>query len=139
VSPALCAVTEAEAKGVRLNLVDGKVKARFRAGAQEHLAAVLNQLRMNRTEVAELLRRRAEVPPMPPGIRLISWEPKQAPVMLERWSVVMDTRKFAFSTLEQLRSALKGKSWPAGNWSVAELVDRLKKVGMDVEVSASRD
>ena len=125
-------VAEAESVGIRLRLVDGKIKAAFPADLRLRLAPLLERLRANRNEVAELLKKRSDIPPMPPGVRLVAWEPKQPPVILTRLSVVIAVPLFIRSTLEQLEDALAGKQWLAGNWSVAELIDRLSQVGVVV-------
>ena len=67
--------------------------------------------------------------------RVVRWAPKQPPILLTRWSVVTDTERFAFATIEQLRAALEGRNWLAGNWSVAELLDRLETAGVTVELN----
>ena len=58
-----------------------------------------------------------------------------APIVLTRWSVVMDTQNFIKATLAQLEAALCNKNWLAGNWSVQELVDRLEQVGVQVRLA----
>jgi hypothetical protein len=170
-------VEEAESKGIRFRLLDGKVKAVFPASARHQIAPVLERLRAKRDQVVALLIQRAslglttdcyihgqgvpsrqrptgglvcrvchpsphepdaengDLPTMPPGVRLVSWKPLKPPVALERWSVVTDTHKFALATLEQLRVAIAGQNWLAGNWSVRELIDRLEQVGVFVEVA----
>ena len=74
-------------------------------------------------------------PEMPAGIRLLKWAPKLPPVVLTRFSVVNDVPQFLRATLEQLRAALDGENWHAGNLSVRELVDRLEQCGVKVEVT----
>src|SRR5713101_7343072 len=98
-------VAEAESVGIRLRLVDGKIKAAFPADLRLRLAPLLERLRANRNEVAELLKKRSDIPPMPPGVRLVAWEPKQPPVILTRLSVVIAVPLFIRSTLEQLEDA----------------------------------
>jgi hypothetical protein len=129
-------LAEAEAMGLHLRLVDGKVKALFAADDRVRVAPVLERLRTNRDEVADVLRRRADAPSMPPGVQLLSWKLREPPIAIERWSVVNDAALFAHNTLEQLEAALAGKNWLAGNWSVRELVERLEQVGVVVRVEA---
>jgi hypothetical protein len=74
-------------------------------------------------------------PEMPAGVRLLDWKPKQPPVAITTWAVVNDVPQFVRATFEQLRAALDGKNWRAGNWSVRELVDRLEQCGVQVEVT----
>lgn len=71
---------------------------------------------------------------LPAGVRVLSWQPRQAPVAITTCSVVIDVEKFARATLSQLGHALKGENWLAGNWDVRELVERLEQVGIIVEV-----
>ena len=95
----------------------------------------VDELRAHRDEVVRVLQQRQEVPTMPPGVRLISWELKEPPVAIEMCTtVVINPARFAKSTLLQLQAALKGKRWLAGHWSTAELVERLKQVGVEVEL-----
>jgi hypothetical protein len=82
----------------------------------------------------EIIQALAAVPLMPEGVRLVRWEPKAAPLVLTRWSVVTDVPKFITSTLRQLKAALAGKRWLAGNWTVGELVDRLEQCGVVVKI-----
>ena len=100
----------------------------------EDAAPLLDELRAVRDEAYRLLQQREVIPKMPPGVRLISWQPKEPPVVIEHCSVVTDTRLFAIRTLEQLAAALQGQRWLAGNWSVRQLVDRLEQCGVVVEV-----
>ena len=101
----------------------------------EEMAPLLEQLRPYRDEVLEILRERQEVPAMPPGIALISWNLKEPPVAIESCSVVINPALFAKHTLSQLQAALTCKRWPAGHWSTAELIQRLKQVGVEVELN----
>jgi hypothetical protein len=71
---------------------------------------------------------------LPAGVRLLSCQPKEAPVAITTCSVVIDVDKFVRVTLGQLDHALKGENWLAGNWSVRALIDRLEQVGIFVEV-----
>jgi len=127
----------------------------------EDAAPILDVLRQCRDEVVRLLRGRegpqipgknrpdpyvvaleaaAQVgpPPMPPGVTLLQWAPLSPPVAIERWAVVTDVPRFAETTLSQLRAAISGKNWLAGNRSIRELVDRLEQVGVKVSVKGMR-
>src|SRR5450755_818304 len=57
-------------------------------------------------------------PPMPAGVTLLQWAPLKPPVAIERWAVVTDVPRFAQTTLSQLRAAMSGKNWSAGNRSI---------------------
>jgi hypothetical protein len=122
----------------------------------EDAAPMLDLLRQCRYEVVRLLRGRelpeggkshpdtytvaledaaqAGPPPMPPGVTLLQWAPLSPPVAIERWAVVTDVPRFVETTLSQLRAAISGKNWLAGNRSVREVVDRLEQVGVKVSV-----
>lgn len=77
-------------------------------------------------------------PQMPEGLRLLQWAPKPPPVAIESWAVVNDVPKFVRATLGQLRAAMAGKNWQAGNWSIRDLVERLEQVGVKVSVEETR-
>ena len=87
------------------------------------------------------------LPAMPPGVRLVSWEPKFAPVVLSRHMTVVDVPKFIQSTLRQLGAAPALKrlqtsskdesnemSYRSGNWSVSTLVGWMALCGVRVEI-----
>jgi hypothetical protein len=72
-------------------------------------------------------------PSMPPHIRLVNWNPKEAPIAIDSCSVVLDVPLFIRSTLEQLTTALTNpKRWVG--WSLPQLVDRLRQAGVVVEL-----
>lgn len=122
-----------EAAGGALALAGDSIRCRLPGDA----APLLRELRAHRDEVLRILRERETIPAMPPGVRLVCWRPKKPPVVLERWSVVNDVHAFACYTLAQLQSALQGKNWLAGNWSPAELTERLEQVGVKVVLEVS--
>lgn len=127
----------------------------------EDHASMVEVLRQHRAEVIQVLRDRERAladhttrcsdleaalektiqsgpPPMPEGVSLLEWAPKVAPVAIERWTVVNDVPKFVRATLVQLRAAMEGKNWLAGNWSIRDLVERLEQVGVKVSVEVPR-
>jgi hypothetical protein len=97
--------------------------------------ALLAELRKDREKVRAFLQDRALVPAMPPGARLVRWEPKQAPVILTHYAVVTDVFRFISMTLVELKAALAGKRWQSGHRTVRELVDRLEQCGVILQVS----
>ncbi len=129
-------LSEAEAQGITLRIVGGKVKASLPGAAKPMLEPMLERLRAHRDEILSALRQRSSLPPLPQSVRLVSWNPKEPPIALERCSIVTDVHLFISSTLEQLDAALKGNTWLAGNWSVRELLDRLEQVGVVLAVEA---
>jgi hypothetical protein len=92
------------------------------------------ELKRNREELIGLLREVRTPPQMPPGVRLLKWEPKTPPVVIVRMGIVSNVDKFIDATLRELRARLEGKDFLAGNWSLRELVDRLEQVGVKVTV-----
>jgi hypothetical protein len=83
---------------------------------------------------SELLRLLSDCPAMPPGVRLIRWEPRNAPVQLSRCETVTDVTRFAVSTIAQIDARLRDKHWLAGNWPLSELLARLAAIGCVVEL-----
>jgi hypothetical protein len=108
---------------------------RIRVRLPEDAAHLLDELRAYKNEVLSLLRKREEIPAMPPGVRLLHWEPNPAPVILTHYAVVTDVERFISMTLLELKAALAGKPWQSGHRSVRELVDRLAQCGIILQVS----
>jgi hypothetical protein len=73
-----------------------------------------------------------KVPSIPPGVTLIRWEPKPAPVILTRASVVTDVEQFITATLAQIGTLLK--STKAEPRKLRDLVDALEECGVIVQV-----
>jgi hypothetical protein len=123
---------EIEAVGIAFRLDGAKVRILFPEPQQrEELAGQVAFLRAHRDEVAEFLRKRAAIPPMPPGVRLLGWHLKEPPVAVETCAVVTDPALFASTTLEQLGVALANpKHWVG--WGVPQLINRLSQVGVTV-------
>jgi hypothetical protein len=74
------------------------------------------------------------IPAMPEGVRLVRWEPKPGHVLLKYYSVVTGLPRLISMTLLELKAALAGKRWQAGNRSVRELVDRLEQCCVHVRI-----
>jgi hypothetical protein len=100
---------------------------------------LISELKQNREELIGFLRGERTPPPMPPGVRLLKWEPKTPPVAIVRMGIVSNVDKFIGATLRELRARLEGKDFLAGNWSLSELVDRLEQVGVEVRVEGVQD
>lgn len=96
---------------------------------REAAMPVLDALRRHKAELLDELGRR---PAMPPGVRLVRWEPKAAPVPLSQCETVLDVELFIRTSLAQLENMLAGRRWLAGNWGLAGLVERLSAVGCHV-------
>src|ERR1700674_2038880 len=95
------------------------------------------ELKENREELIELLRESETPLPMPPGVRLLKWEPRTPPVAIVRMGIVTNVDKFIGATLRELRARLEGKDFLAGNWSLRELIERLEQVGVAVKIEPS--
>lgn len=101
-------------------------------------AHLVEELRAHKYEVLSLLRRREELPAMPPGVHLISWNLKEAPIAIEYSAVVIDPEKFARATLDELRERLTNPRRRCG-WPVVQLIDRLAQVGVTVAVESEKE
>jgi hypothetical protein len=99
---------------------------------------LITELKRNREELIRLLKEAGTPPTMPPGVRLLKWEPKTPPVVIVRMGIVSNVDKFIDATLRQLRARLEGKDFLAGNWSLRELVDRLEQAGVVVTVERAQ-
>lgn len=128
-------VSRLEVAGGKLVLDGEHIRYSIPSGDTE-ARALLGELRKRRSEVANLLRSRAAAPMMPPGVRLVNWDPKRPPVAIETCTVVTDTILFANATLKQLQRALTTRRWVG--WSIPQLMDRLAQVGVVVALE-SRD
>jgi len=109
--------------------------AALRYRLPESMLPILDELRLRKSELVELLEQR---PTMPPGVKLVRWEPLPAPVQVNRWLTVTNTHSFIENTLHQLGARLRGDDWSAGNWSCVELVARLEAVGVTVTLQDDR-
>jgi len=119
-----------ETLGAKLRLEGQDVRVWFRHEQQRNeLTQQIAFLRAHREEVADFLRTRSLIPPIPPGIRLISWELKRPPIAIETCALVTDPGRFAETTLDQLRVALANPRRWIG-WSIPQLIDRLAQVGV---------
>ena len=73
-------------------------------------------------------------PTIPRGVKLIRWEPKTAPVMIDVTSIVTDVNKFIEVELRDLDSRLNNPWTIRGGWSVPQIIDRLRQAGLEVEI-----
>jgi hypothetical protein len=128
---ALGLIQVVEAAGGRFK-VDGDQLKIFPKGVAD---LVLEELRQHKEEVIALLTLRSQ---LPPGVRLVRWEPKIAPVELSRYETVTNTEKFISTTLVQLAAHLNGRNWQAGNWGLRGLIDRLAACGCVCEIEDKR-
>jgi hypothetical protein len=94
------------------------------------------QIRERKREIADALKaeivevfRVGELLAVPLGVRIVSWNPKTAPVRLSVCSTVTDVDKFIRTTLAQLAVRLSGKGWLDGGWGLSGLLARLEACG----------
>lgn len=115
------------ARGGQLWSDGGKLK--YRLAVED--ADLLEAVRQAKPQILELL---ASRPAIPSGVRLLRWEPKDAPVQLSRCERVTGVYRFIEATLMQVDARLHDKRWLAGNWPLSELIERLAAVGCMVEI-----
>jgi hypothetical protein len=121
-----------EKAGGSLALNGGQIKYTIPRRA----AWLVPALQQNREDLMGLLREGGTPPPMPLGVRLLNWQPKDPPIAIVHM-IVTNVDKFVAATLLQLRARLEGKDSLAGNWSLRELVDRLEQVGVAVGIEST--
>jgi len=127
-----------EAVGVRFPLEGHKLHVWYPdKDRRAKLATQIALLRKHRAEVADFLKTREEILPMPPGVRLVSWTPHDPPVILTRFGVVNDVSMFIQSTLAQLDSILRGRKSLLAHGTARELVGRLEQCGVVVELEST--
>jgi hypothetical protein len=124
-------VQAVESAGGRF-MVDGGRLGIVPATAAEPL---MEELRKHKPEIIELL---AQRPAMPPGVRLVSWSPKEAPVHLSRCETVTDVDKFIRRTLMELAARLSGRDWLDGGRGLSGLLARLEACGCFVKLDDPR-
>lgn len=98
-------------------------------------APLMEELQKRKAELMSELARRLV---MPAGVRLVSWFPREAPIIMSQFSTVTDVDKFIRSTLRQVEARLHGKSWLAGNWTLSILLERLEVCGCFVKLDDPR-
>lgn len=137
-TPATELLHHAELLGFTFRMEDGKLKATL--PDEPEADALLEQIRANREAFIRLLSERDEISPMPHGVELVSWQPKEPPIAVTRYAIVCDTHLFVRSTLDQLAHALawergdENARWLAGHRSSRELMDYLEQVGCKVRI-----
>lgn len=107
---------------------------RLRCRVPNFGAHLIEGLRPWKDEILLLLQQRDLVRRMPIGVVPRRRDPILSPILLTRSTVVIDVSKFVRTTLVQLDSALSGRVGLAGHWSPNELVDRLERCGVVVEL-----
>ncbi|SRR5581483_3630305 len=71
---------------------------------------------------------------LPRGIRLIHWQPKQPPVMIESYAVVTDVQKFIAAQLRELDARLHAPVQIRGGFGIFTILDWLAQCGVELEI-----
>jgi hypothetical protein len=73
-------------------------------------------------------------PRLPKGVRLISYEPKTAPVAIDVCSVVIDVERFIGQELIALDARLHNPIQIRGGHGVFMILERLRQVGLELSI-----
>jgi len=76
----------------------------------------------------------AVCPPLPKGVRLVRYRPKEAPVFVAPISIVADVGKFIRVYLEELDAQLNHPIQIRAGGSVFEIVAKLAEVGLELAI-----
>ena len=79
----------------------------------------------------------ASPPPLPKGLRLVLYAPKKPPVAIEQCSVVTNVDLFIRTTLNDLEIKLNDTAGVKGGWTVRQMLDRLRQVGIVLEITSA--
>ena len=75
-----------------------------------------------------------DLPKLPKGVRLVHYEPKQPPVMIESHAVVTDVQKFIETGLRELDARLHAPVQIRGGFGVFTILDWLAQCGVELEI-----
>ena len=117
---------EMSQRGVTARVDGATVRLKPREALDDDLLARIKEHK------PEIIRALAAIPPMPEGVRLVNWEPKPAPVAIDVCSVVVDVPKFVQGELRALDSRLNNPWTIHGGFTVPQILDRLRQVGVEV-------
>jgi hypothetical protein len=120
--------------------LDGE-KLRYRIPATDEGRQLAGEIRVSREAIREMLRDQESRPPsleevrasLPPGVKVASYEPKQAPFVVAPVSVVTSAGKFYRVYLADLRERLakpEGYSCP----SLVDILAKLESAGLRIEL-----
>ncbi len=90
-------------------------------------APLITDLIARRDEIRRELKERHVMPIVPTGFRLVAWNPKPAPVIIESIAVIGDSDAFSREKLKQLSAAKKDPIWGR---IIPQLLDQLAQVGV---------
>ena len=92
------------------------------------------RVRQSQETTPVLVKAATECPPLPPGVRLMSYRPKQPPVAVTVCSVVTDVPKFIEHCLAELSARLHSPVQIRAGDSVFELLSKLADCGLELVV-----
>ncbi len=126
--------------GGELFLRGDVIRYRIPAESQE-ARELLSEIRKDREAFIALLRDRESTPPsmeevkavLPPGVRLVSYQPKQPPFAVTIASVVTDAGKFFRAYLRDLKARLEKPEGYAAP-PLADILAKLADAGLELQV-----
>ena len=117
-------------RGITVRL-DGET---LRLGPREALDdGLIARIKEHKPEILRALATPA-FPLLPKGVQLVRYSPKSPPVAIDMCSVVVDVSKFVQSELRTLGSRLNNPVTIHGGFTVPQMLDRLRQVGLEVEL-----
>lgn len=125
--------------------VDGD-KLKIRGPNRPEVEGLVSELRRERNAAIAFLRDRESIPPslneieatLPPGVKLVSYQPKSAPFAVAPVSVVKNAAKF-------YRAYLKDLGWriehPEGRAAppISDILAKLAEAGLELTFQSSQD
>lgn len=123
-------LAEITIRGVAVRVDGETLRLKPREALDDDLLARIKEHKL------EILRALAppSYPHLPKGIRLIRYEAKSPPVSIDMCSVVVDVSKFVQSELRAVGSRLNNPRTIHGGFTVPQMLDRLRQVGLEVEL-----
>jgi len=134
-------INTVESRGGRLWLQGGHIKYSVPKAASIEIRPMLDELRARHKELAAILRERTppqgvpappRCPPLPQGVRLIAYAPKEPPVAVSVCSLVTNVDRFIRHQLEELDARLHSPVQIRAGDSVFEILRKLEEVGLEV-------
>jgi hypothetical protein len=123
--------------------LDGE-KLRYRIPATDEGRRLAGEIRANREAIREMLTERESVAPsleevrgiLPPGVNVVSYEPKEAPFAVAPVSIVTNAGRFYRVYLADLRERLAkpdGYSCPP----LADVLSKLADAGLELKIDGA--
>jgi hypothetical protein len=131
----------------------GKSRIRPRSVSDHHLLArereqkaeLLTELTRRRRKAIEKLNTMVEpqdrlvlapdaCPPLPQGVRLVRYQPKEPPIGIDLCSVVTNVDKFIRFELRELDGRLNNPVQIRDGWGVFAILERLRQAGLELEI-----